>query len=104
MIGRKIEKLPECSGTFFVSFDFFRKHGSVPSTPDVTDNFFYPRFLFSYCRNRLENNSDHWNALFLSLRELAEWTVKKEAELEAMSPVGGDEVTVRKQQVLKPIG
>ena len=50
-------------------------------------------------RNRLENNSDHWNALFLSLRELAEWTVKKESELESMSPIGGDEATIRKQQV-----
>ena len=50
-------------------------------------------------RNRLENNSDHWNALFLSLRELAEWTVKKESELESMSPIGGDETTIRKQQV-----
>ena len=52
-----------------------------------------------YFRNRLENNSDHWNALFLSLRELAEWTVKKESELESMSPIGGDEATIRKQQV-----
>ena len=52
-----------------------------------------------YYRNRLENNSDHWNALFLSLRELAEWTVKKESELEGMSPIGGDEPTIRKQQV-----
>jgi hypothetical protein len=33
----------------------------------------------------LENNSEHWNALFLSLRELAEWTVKKEAELVSTS-------------------
>ena len=54
--------------------------------------------LFCF-RNRLENNSDHWNALFLSLRELAEWTVKKESELETMSPIGGDENTIRKQQV-----
>ena len=55
--------------------------------------------MFIYSRNRLENNSDHWNALFLSLRELAEWTVKKESELEGMSPIGGDEATIRKQQV-----
>lgn len=50
-------------------------------------------------RNRLENNTEHWNALFVSLRELAEWTVKKEAELENMGPIGGDEATIRKQQV-----
>merc|ERR1719510_2453435 len=49
-------------------------------------------------RNRLENNSDHWNALLLSLRELSEWTISKEAELEAMGPIGGDEVTIRRQQ------
>ena len=39
-------------------------------------------------RNRLENNSDHWNALLISLRELAEWAIAKEAELEAMGPIG----------------
>ena len=47
----------------------------------------------------MENNSEHWNALFLSLRELAEWTVKKEAELDSMGPMGGDESTIRQQQV-----
>jgi hypothetical protein len=55
--------------------------------------------LFIFYRNRLENNSDHWNALFLSLRELAEWTVKKEDELESMGPMGGDEASIRQQQV-----
>lgn len=50
-------------------------------------------------RNRLENNSDHWNALLLSLRELSEWTISKEAELEAMGPIGGDEHSIRRQQV-----
>ncbi len=50
-------------------------------------------------RHRLEGNSDHWQSLHLSLRELAEWTVTKEAELEAMGPVGGDELAIRKQQV-----
>jgi len=49
-------------------------------------------------RNRLENNSDHWNALLISLRELAEWTIAKEAELEALGPIGGDEMTIRRQQ------
>ena len=49
-------------------------------------------------RNRLENNSDHWNALLISLRELAEWAIAKEAELEAMGPIGGDEMSIRRQQ------
>lgn len=51
-----------------------------------------------YARNRLENNSDHWNALLISLRELAEWTIAKDAELEAMGPIGGDEMSIRRQQ------
>jgi len=37
------------------------------------------------------------------LRELAEWTVKKESELESMGPIGGDEATIRKQQVKENI-
>ena len=49
-------------------------------------------------RNRLENNSDHWNALLISLRELAEWAIAKEAELESMGPIGGDELSIRRQQ------
>ena len=28
------------------------------------------------------------------------WTVKKETELEAKGPIGGDEMTIRKQQVI----
>ena len=48
----------------------------------------------------MESNSEHWHSLYLSLRELAEWTVSKEAELEAMGPVGGDEQAIRKQQVM----
>ena len=34
----------------------------------------------------------------ISLRELAEWTIAKEAELEAMGPIGGDELSIRRQQ------
>ena len=60
----------------------------------------YSRHPDNKCsRNRLENNSDHWNALLLSLRELAEWAISKEAELEAMGPIGGDEMSIRRQQV-----
>lgn len=49
-------------------------------------------------RNRLENNSDHWNALLLSLRELSEWSITKDVELDTMGPIGGDETTIRRQQ------
>ena len=58
------------------------------------------RMLF-YSRNRLENNSEHWGALLISLRELADWASKKEEELEAIGPVGGDEATIKRQQVNK---
>ena len=34
---------------------------------------------------------------------MAEWTVKKESELEGMGPIGGDEATIRKQQVKENI-
>ena len=34
---------------------------------------------------------------------MAEWTVKKESELESMGPIGGDEATIRKQQVKENI-
>ncbi len=37
--------------------------------------------------------------MLISLRELAEWTIAKEAELEALGPIGGDEMTIRRQQV-----
>ncbi|CAG9859500.1 unnamed protein product [Phyllotreta striolata] len=32
-------------------------------------------------RNRLEHNSDYWNTLLLSLRELTEWVIRKDTEL-----------------------
>ena len=37
--------------------------------------------------------------MLISLRELAEWTIAKEAELEGLGPIGGDEMTIRRQQV-----
>ncbi|XP_059082484.1 dystrophin-like [Tigriopus californicus] len=49
-------------------------------------------------RNRLENNSEHWNTLYLSLHELAEWAKKKEDDLEAIGPIGGDEASIKRQQ------
>lgn len=32
-------------------------------------------------RNRLEHNTDYWNTLLLSLRELTEWVIRKDTEL-----------------------
>ncbi|XP_040580779.1 dystrophin isoform X3 [Lepeophtheirus salmonis] len=49
-------------------------------------------------RNRLEGNSDNWNSLFLSLRDLVEWASKKESELSTMGPISGDEASIRSQQ------
>lgn len=32
-------------------------------------------------RNRLEHNTEYWNALLLALRELTEWVIRKDTEL-----------------------
>jgi len=52
-----------------------------------------------YFRNRLENNTEHWNTLLLSLRELVEWVIKKDTEISSFGPLGNDLVTLQKQQV-----
>ncbi|XP_026823545.1 dystrophin, isoforms A/C/F/G/H isoform X3 [Ooceraea biroi] len=49
-------------------------------------------------RNRLESNTEHWNALLLSLRELIEWVIRKDTELTGLGPVCGDVATLQKQQ------
>ncbi|XP_058831030.1 dystrophin, isoforms A/C/F/G/H isoform X2 [Topomyia yanbarensis] len=50
-------------------------------------------------RNRLESNSEHWNALLLSLRELTEWVIRKDTELTSLSigPMKGDSASLQKQ-------
>ncbi|XP_017140996.1 dystrophin, isoforms A/C/F/G/H isoform X8 [Drosophila miranda] len=50
-------------------------------------------------RNRLESNSEHWNALLLSLRELTEWVIRKDTELSTLGlgPVRGDAASLQKQ-------
>lgn len=53
-------------------------------------------FIF---RNRLESNAEHWSALLLSLRELTEWVIRKETELNALAPPKGDLPALLKQQV-----
>lgn len=50
-------------------------------------------------RNRLESNTEHWNALLLSLRELIEWVIRKDTELTGLGPVCGDIAALQKQQV-----
>ncbi|KAI5726508.1 hypothetical protein M8J76_003945 [Diaphorina citri] len=49
-------------------------------------------------RNRLESNSEHWNALLLNLRELSDWVFRKDAELSRLGPVGGDINVLQKQE------
>lgn len=55
--------------------------------------------MFLRDRNRLENNTEHWNALLLSLRELIEWVIRKDTELTGLGPIRGDLSTLVKQQV-----
>lgn len=52
-------------------------------------------------RNRLESNSEHWNALLLSLRELTEWVIRKDTEQSSLSvgPLMGDAASLQKQLV-----
>lgn len=52
-------------------------------------------------RNRLESNSEHWNALLLSLRELTEWVIRKDTELSTLGigPLRGDAASLQKQLV-----
>ncbi|CAD0204998.1 unnamed protein product [Chrysodeixis includens] len=49
-------------------------------------------------RNRLESNAEHWSALLLSLRELTEWVIRKETELNALAPPRGDLPALLQQQ------
>lgn len=53
------------------------------------------------CSNRLESNSEHWNALLLSLRELTEWVIRKDTELSTLTlgPLRGDAASLQKQVV-----
>lgn len=57
--------------------------------------------IYFICRNRLESNSEHWNALLLSLRELTEWVIRKDTELTTlgMTPLRGDAAGLQKQLV-----
>uniref|UniRef100_A0A8W7JC80 Protein detached n=1 Tax=Anopheles albimanus TaxID=7167 RepID=A0A8W7JC80_ANOAL len=50
-------------------------------------------------RNRLESNSEHWNALLLSTRELTEWVIRKNTELTSIGfgSINGDSNSLQKQ-------
>ena len=49
-------------------------------------------------RSRLESNSEQWNQLLLSLRELIEWVIRKETELASQPLIGGDVSAIIRQQ------
>lgn len=57
------------------------------------------KYIITCYRNRLESNAEHWNALLLSLQELIEWVIRKNAELESLGPMGGDTISLQKQLV-----
>lgn len=59
------------------------------------------RSVLCFRRNRLESNSEHWNALLLSLRELTEWIIRKDTELSTLGigPLRGDAASLQKQLV-----
>lgn len=67
------------------------------------NNVTFPFYFFFLSRNRLESNSEHWNALLLSLREMTEWVIRKDTELSSLShsPVRGDAASLAKQLVSK---
>lgn len=71
---------------------------AIDSNLPVLESFICRKF-FSINRNRLENNTEHWNALLLSLRELIEWVIRKDTELTGLGPIRGDLSALIKQQV-----
>jgi dystrophin len=50
-----------------------------------------------FCRGRLESNAEQWTALLTTLRELIEWLAMKDEDLSQQQPVGGDLISVKKQ-------
>ncbi|XP_043236244.1 dystrophin-like isoform X3 [Amphibalanus amphitrite] len=49
-------------------------------------------------KNRVESSSESWGALLLSLRELLEWTIRKDTELGRLGLVTGDVAALQRQQ------
>ena len=47
----------------------------------------------------MESSSESWGALLLSLRELFEWTIRKETELGRLGLITGDVAALQRQQV-----
>ena len=48
-------------------------------------------------RSRLETNAEQWNNLLKTLKDLIDWTVQKDEEIQRQQPVGGDLNSVKKQ-------
>ncbi|XP_037079338.1 dystrophin-like [Pollicipes pollicipes] len=49
-------------------------------------------------KNRVESSSESWSALLLSLRELLEWTIRKDTELGRLGLITGDVPSLQRQQ------
>ena len=47
----------------------------------------------------MESSSESWGALLLSLRELLEWTIRKDTDLGRLGLVTGDVAALQRQQV-----
>jgi hypothetical protein len=77
----------------------FTRHGKERSEKEI----FIELLFLHFHRNRLESNSEHWNALLLSLREMTEWVIRKDTELTTIermhSPVRGDAAGLAKMLV-----
>lgn len=86
---------------FYISFSRLFKWSPL-YYDDIANiiSFLFLNNAFHY-RNRLESNSEHWNALLLSLRELTEWVIRKDTELSTLGlgPVRGDAASLQKQLV-----
>ncbi|XP_064628408.1 dystrophin-like isoform X4 [Lineus longissimus] len=48
-------------------------------------------------RGRLESNAEQWTALLTTLKELIEWLAMKDEDLSLQQPIGGDLLSVKKQ-------
>ncbi len=55
-------------------------------------------------RSRLETNAEQWNNLLKTLKELIDWTIKKDEEIQKAQPIGGDLSSVKKQAEIHQVG
>ncbi len=59
---------------------------------------------FLLYRSRLETNAEQWNNLLKTLKELIDWTIKKDEEIQKAQPIGGDLSSVKKQAEIHQVG